>query len=311
MRRPRNVVQEIHVAVLGMNGSGKSALTVKYLTKRFITDYDPTIEDTYCKHETILGQENMIWIMDTVEGPNKDQNRFLGWADIFFVVYSITSLQSFEYAERLLKQIAAHDHSFCVRNHVTYLLGNKTDLDRYRQVSKSQGTRLAAEFQSEFFEINTTEEYSIVKSVFHHAISASIAQRQRQLLVTNRSPSPRGCSIHNYSDSETSGAGNSPGSLPEINFFGRKSATPSGGSFSIGKLSVSNSATPSPSPKHSFSSRRRSKSPASKLHSSVFPSPVHRCATQPIGGIHVKNDQQPSKKSSPGLKLFKLFQNER
>ncbi len=91
MKRPRNALQEIHVTILGMNGCGKSgmqilelfltriqnaqnklirfsALTVKYLTKRFITEYDPNIEDTYCKHELLRGQENMIWIMDTVEG---------------------------------------------------------------------------------------------------------------------------------------------------------------------------------------------------------------------------------------------------
>jgi small GTP-binding protein len=39
--------QWIKVVVLGSGAVGKSALTVRYLTNRFIHDYDPTFEDVY------------------------------------------------------------------------------------------------------------------------------------------------------------------------------------------------------------------------------------------------------------------------
>jgi len=38
-----SALQQVHVAVLGMNGVGKSALTVKYMTRRFITEYDANL----------------------------------------------------------------------------------------------------------------------------------------------------------------------------------------------------------------------------------------------------------------------------
>lgn len=58
--------------------------------------------------------------------------RYLAWADIYLVVYDITSQLSFQYAENLLKQISQHEHSLCVRQHVTCLIGNKNDMERYR-----------------------------------------------------------------------------------------------------------------------------------------------------------------------------------
>lgn len=33
-------LRELHLSLVGMAGSGKSALAVKYITKRFIGDYD-------------------------------------------------------------------------------------------------------------------------------------------------------------------------------------------------------------------------------------------------------------------------------
>lgn len=64
--------------------------------------------------------------------PHKDTARYLSWADAFVVVYSITSAQSFKYAEQILKQIAQHEHSLCVREHVKTLVATKMDMERYR-----------------------------------------------------------------------------------------------------------------------------------------------------------------------------------
>jgi GTPase SAR1 family protein len=58
--------------------------------------------------------------------------RYLAWADIYLVVYDITSQLSLQYAETLLRIIGQHEHSLCIRQHVTFLVGNKNDLERYR-----------------------------------------------------------------------------------------------------------------------------------------------------------------------------------
>uniref|UniRef100_A0AC35TRI3 Small monomeric GTPase n=1 Tax=Rhabditophanes sp. KR3021 TaxID=114890 RepID=A0AC35TRI3_9BILA len=121
---------ELHAALIGMRGSGKSALTVKYISRRFIGNYDPEIEETYCHKESILGESVMVWLMDTVDSYSRDSSRYFAWADIYIVVYDVTSQLSFQYAENLLRQINSHEHSLCSRSHKTLLLGNKTDLER-------------------------------------------------------------------------------------------------------------------------------------------------------------------------------------
>ncbi|KRZ73959.1 Ras-like protein family member 12, partial [Trichinella papuae] len=189
MLRNRKVINEIHIAIIGANGSGKSALTVKFMTKRYIGEYDPNMEDTYCKQITINGNECMLWIMDTVEGSGKSSSRYVSWADVFLVLYSVTNRDSFEYAEKLLKEIHSHDHSVCVRPHIVCLIGNKIDLDRYRQVSKNQGAIMATMYSAKFYEINVTEEYSMVKNLFRDLIEEVIISRDR--ISSQRSPNSR------------------------------------------------------------------------------------------------------------------------
>ncbi|KIH43542.1 hypothetical protein ANCDUO_26450, partial [Ancylostoma duodenale] len=41
--RSTTALREMHVALVGMAGSGKSAIAVKYITKRFIGEYDSTL----------------------------------------------------------------------------------------------------------------------------------------------------------------------------------------------------------------------------------------------------------------------------
>lgn len=35
---------------------GKSAITIQFFQKLFVTDYDPTIEDSYIQHTEVDGQ---------------------------------------------------------------------------------------------------------------------------------------------------------------------------------------------------------------------------------------------------------------
>uniref|UniRef100_A0A3Q0QYI8 small monomeric GTPase n=1 Tax=Amphilophus citrinellus TaxID=61819 RepID=A0A3Q0QYI8_AMPCI len=56
---------ECNLVLLGVMGSGKSALTVKFLTKRFITEYDPNLEDIYSSEEVVDQQPVMLKVMDT------------------------------------------------------------------------------------------------------------------------------------------------------------------------------------------------------------------------------------------------------
>ncbi|XP_008566181.1 PREDICTED: ras-like protein family member 12 [Galeopterus variegatus] len=64
---PQSAPLEVNLAILGRRGVGKSALTVKFLTKRFISEYDPNLEDTYSSEETVDHQPVHLRVMDTAD----------------------------------------------------------------------------------------------------------------------------------------------------------------------------------------------------------------------------------------------------
>ncbi|GFR96494.1 Ras-like protein Rab-6B [Elysia marginata] len=65
LRRKKSSLGETKIAVLGMAGVGKSALCVRFLTKRFIGEYDQASENKY-KCSTILDAESVTFeLLDT------------------------------------------------------------------------------------------------------------------------------------------------------------------------------------------------------------------------------------------------------
>ncbi|XP_018620545.1 ras-like protein family member 12 [Scleropages formosus] len=161
---------ECNVVLLGVRGSGKSALTVKFLTKRFISEYDPTMEDTYSSEETVDQQPVLLKVMDTAdqEGPVNCE-RYLTWANAFLVVYSIDDRRSFEGCQQYLEVVTAHTKSLQLETPII-VLGNKVDMERYRQVSKSDGVTLASRYGGLFFEVSACRDFVSVQQVFHEAV---------------------------------------------------------------------------------------------------------------------------------------------
>ncbi|XP_021262463.1 ras-like protein family member 12 isoform X6 [Numida meleagris] len=169
-RPPQSPVAECNVAILGCRGAGKSALTVKFLTKRFISEYDPNLEDTYTSEELVDHQPVLLKVMDTADqdGPVNCE-RYLCWANAFLVVYSIDDRRSFEGCSRYLDVLARHAQG-CQRRSPVLLLGNKLDMEQYRQVTKAEGTSLATKFGCLFFEVSACQDFAAVQHVFHQAV---------------------------------------------------------------------------------------------------------------------------------------------
>ncbi|KAM8804791.1 ras-like protein family member 12 [Eudromia elegans] len=169
-RGPPGAPPECNVAVVGCRGAGKSALTVKFLTKRFISEYDPDLEDTYTSEELVDQQPVLLKVMDTADqdGPVNCE-RYLRWASAFLVVYSIEDKRSFAGCRRYLDVLAAHGGG-CARARPVLLLGNKLDMEPYRQVTKAEGLSLAAAFGCAFFEVSACLGFEAVRHVFHEAV---------------------------------------------------------------------------------------------------------------------------------------------
>lgn len=49
-RAPNDNPITYKLVVVGDGGVGKSAITIQFFQKLFVTDYDPTIEDSYIQH---------------------------------------------------------------------------------------------------------------------------------------------------------------------------------------------------------------------------------------------------------------------
>ncbi|KAL3066125.1 hypothetical protein OYC64_016132 [Pagothenia borchgrevinki] len=103
--------------------------------------------------------------MDTrdQEGPVNSE-RYLSWASAFLVVYSVDSMQSFAGCQPYLQTLALHNKTPII------LLGNKLDMDRYRQVSRSEGEGLASLFHATFFELSACQDFLSVQHVFYEAV---------------------------------------------------------------------------------------------------------------------------------------------
>lgn len=153
------------IVVFGKTGVGKSALIVRLLTKRFIWEYDPTLEWTY-RHALIIDDENVILeILDTggqSETPHKEGQ--VKWGESFLLVYSIDDRDSFEQIPSIkmyIDDIKGTKSSPCI------IIGNKADLDHIREVKQEEGEALAEELCCSFFECSASDGDENVAESFH------------------------------------------------------------------------------------------------------------------------------------------------
>uniref|UniRef100_A0A3Q1I9F5 small monomeric GTPase n=1 Tax=Anabas testudineus TaxID=64144 RepID=A0A3Q1I9F5_ANATE len=174
---------ECNLVLLGAMGSGKSALTVKFLTKRFICEYDPYLEDIYTSEEIVDQQPVTVRVMDTCdqEGPVNSE-RYLSWANAFLVVYSINNMESFKGSQLYLQTLALHNKTFRPRTPII-LVGNKLDMDRYRPVSQCDAEAVASRFGCLFFEVSACLDFLSVQHVFYEAVRRARQGRGRSCLV--------------------------------------------------------------------------------------------------------------------------------
>ncbi|XP_061655890.1 ras-related and estrogen-regulated growth inhibitor isoform X3 [Phyllopteryx taeniolatus] len=132
----------VKLLILGTPNTGKTALCVRFMTKRYIGEYDHKKEITYrcCR---LVDQEAVdLEILDTSykERWSPSLKASICWADGFLLLYSITHRQSFLEVSRLKRLIDQSKQSLAVP---TVLVANKADLEIGREVTTEEGQRLA------------------------------------------------------------------------------------------------------------------------------------------------------------------------
>ncbi|XP_055889690.1 ras-related and estrogen-regulated growth inhibitor-like [Biomphalaria glabrata] len=185
LRRKKSSLGETKIAVLGMAGVGKSALCVRFLTKRFIGEYDQASENKYKCATTLEGESVTFELLDT-RSNNDDmgvRDDVVRWADGFVLVYSVTSRQTFE----VLAEVRRRLEDMKKVNHVpVILLGNKADLAHVRQVTQDEGARLAAELSCSFMEVSASEDVTKVTDAFHTLCREIIEYKRRSRTFLDR-----------------------------------------------------------------------------------------------------------------------------
>ncbi|KAK3813142.1 MAG: ras 2 [Benniella sp.] len=174
--------QKLSIVIVGDGAVGKSALTLRFLRDQ----YDLTIEDSYCKHIEVDGQEYTLDINDTAgqneyRGHGNDQ--FLRERDGFVCVYSITSTSSFEQLIGFRDRIWRAKESRYVP---MIMVGNKRDLSDHgeRQIPTEMGARLAEQSNSLFVEASA-KTGSNVDELFM-ALVREIARTRRGKGISKR-----------------------------------------------------------------------------------------------------------------------------
>jgi len=143
---------EYRVVILGAGGTGKSALTVRFIQGTFVVNYDPTIEDSYRKQVEVDHKQCIIDVMDTAGQDEYSALRdsYLKTGEGFVLVYSITSANSFEQAAKLRTHILRIKED--IPDIPIMLVGNKLDKEEERQISSEAGRKQAEKWEAGFIE---------------------------------------------------------------------------------------------------------------------------------------------------------------
>lgn len=162
---------EANVVVLGADRVGKTALTVRFLTRRFIGEYGD-IESIYSHNVIVDGRDISFNIWDCPYSQDLSevkciQEKRTQWADGFILVYSICDRASFSIIRQQIQCIKATKEYLGVEKVPIVIVGNKRDLHHRRTVSSEEGRLLALSTDCEFYEVSAAETYHGVLLVFH------------------------------------------------------------------------------------------------------------------------------------------------
>uniref|UniRef100_A0A8I3WFC1 RNA-directed DNA polymerase n=52 Tax=Boreoeutheria TaxID=1437010 RepID=A0A8I3WFC1_CALJA len=134
----------------------------------FVTDYDPTIEDSYTKQCVIDDRAARLDILDTAgqEEFGAMREQYMRTGEGFLLVFSVTDRGSFEEIYKFQRQILR------VKDRDEFpmiLIGNKADLDHQRQVTQEEGQQLARQLKVTYMEASAKIRMN-VDQAFHELV---------------------------------------------------------------------------------------------------------------------------------------------
>ncbi|XP_037089709.1 ras-related and estrogen-regulated growth inhibitor-like protein [Pollicipes pollicipes] len=205
--------ETVRIAVLGMQGVGKSAITVRYLTHRFIGEYKSNTDMMYHQVIKLDGSTIKVDIIDvstSVQSGALVHNNIRSWAEGFLLVYAVTEPDSFEHARHLLEELrrtGAGLRTAPVRDGSkspagrrkraatpqrpasgdtgeptapTILVGNKTDLIHLTKVDSTLALETALRLGCQREEVSASDSSEEISALFHTVIRQCLALKRRR-----------------------------------------------------------------------------------------------------------------------------------
>ena len=178
--------KQYKVVMLGSGAVGKSAITVQMVSGHFLSSYDPTIEDSYRTTININNKDIILNIIDTAgqEEFYALRDQYMRSGDGYIIVFSITSVTSFLEVNAIKEQL---NMVLDVDNNTLIpiiLVGNKCDLEEYRQVQSSDAQRLAEEWKVKYFETSAKNKININR-IFEELVYLIEANNQTNIQNTS------------------------------------------------------------------------------------------------------------------------------
>ena len=172
------------VVLVGDSFVGKTNIMSKYLKNEFLEDSKATVGVEFgSKQFTIDGHVIKVQIWDTAgqERYRAITSAYYKGAKGAFVVYDITRKNSFESIEKWVNELK----NVSDKNITILLIGNKSDLEDQRQVTKEQGEEKAGKLEVAFMETSALSGDNLEK-----AFELMINQVPAQAFTLKASPSP-------------------------------------------------------------------------------------------------------------------------
>uniref|UniRef100_A0A087XMU3 small monomeric GTPase n=1 Tax=Poecilia formosa TaxID=48698 RepID=A0A087XMU3_POEFO len=168
----------VKLLILGAQNTGKTALCVRFITKRFIGEYDHKKEVTYRCSRTVDQETVDLEILDLpfkilLQSSEASIESSIRWADGFLLLYSITQRSSFLEIPRLKTLIDQTKQSLGSPSCAlfpTVLVANKADLEVGRKVTTEEGQKLAKDLGCGFRELSVAEAVLSVEAAIFQLI---------------------------------------------------------------------------------------------------------------------------------------------
>ena len=141
----------VKIVLIGDSTVGKTNIMSKYLKGQFMESSKATIGVEF--HSKIFNHEGhkinaQMWDTAGQEKYRSISASYFKGSKGAFIVYDITKKDTFDSIEKWLNELKLNGDPGIV----TFIIGNKNDLEEFRQVSKEEGEEKAKSFQCGFLE---------------------------------------------------------------------------------------------------------------------------------------------------------------